>query len=268
MKKALLYSMSLVLALSLVACGHDQTDQQISEPDPATASSQADASTPEPGNIQQIKQVGAGDKAGDTEQQELSGDTLLEYFKLAYEGSSSYTSGMDTEESIQFELEVLRARVFYDNVRLPYDYEAQYREWRPKDTPPAPAIEESSKQKVEQQKVDQQQVEQQQVEQQQEVATQQSEPKVNTDTQVTQQSNSSTSTYVDEEGRPVDENGLGIDRYHGFSTYTEWIDSLQQKYPDISRSELEKKFPDTATGYVEQEVLEQSYKDNVLGHHN
>jgi len=249
-KKAIIYGLCLSLTFSLlVGCGGRQTQEPQGPQEPEQ-------------EIQQLKQATTDDKAEDTdtEQQELSGDKLLEYFELAYEGSSSYTSGMDTEESIQFELEVIRARVFYDNVRLPSDYEVQYREWRPKDTPPAPAIEESSKQEVTDQ--------QQEVEQQQKADHQQSEPKVNTDTQVTQQSNSSTPTYVDEEGRPVDENGLGIDRYHGFSTYVEWIDSLQQKYPDISRSELEKKFPDTATGYVDQDVLEQSYKDNLLGHHN
>lgn len=247
-KKAIIYGLCLSLTFSLlVGCGGRQT-QEPQEPEPEQ-------------EVQQVKQATTDDKAEDTdtEQQELSGDKLLEYFELAYGGSSEYTSGMDTEESIQFELEVLRARVFYDDVRLPSDYEVQYREWRPKDTPPAPAIEEPPKQEVDHQKI----------EQQQEVVTQQqSESKVSTDTQVTQQSNSSTPTYVDEEGRPVDENGLGIDFYHGFSTYVEWIDSLQQKYPDISRSELEKKFPDTATGYVDQDVLEQSYKDDVLGHHN
>lgn len=48
MKKALLYSLSLALLLSLAACHKPQADQQEpSQPDPATTSVPADVSTPE-----------------------------------------------------------------------------------------------------------------------------------------------------------------------------------------------------------------------------
>jgi len=233
-KKAIIYGLCLSLAFSLVGCGGQQA-QEPQEPEQ---------------DIQQVKQVTTDDKAENTdnEQQELSGDTLISYFELAYEGSSSYTSGMETEESIQFELEVIRARVFYDNVRLPYDYEVQYREWRPKDTPPA--IEESSKQEVTDQ---QQEVEQQKTEQQ-------SEPKVNTNTQVTQ-------TPVESTPPPVS-SGSGQDRYDGYSTYSEYIDSIQREFPDIPRSELERKFPDTANSQLDEESYYKDIASDPFNHHN
>lgn len=49
MKKALIYSLSLALLLSLTACHKPQADQQEpSQPEPATTSTPADVSTPEP----------------------------------------------------------------------------------------------------------------------------------------------------------------------------------------------------------------------------
>lgn len=49
MKKALLYSLSLALLLSLAACHKPQTNQQEpSQPEPAATSAPADVSTPEP----------------------------------------------------------------------------------------------------------------------------------------------------------------------------------------------------------------------------
>jgi len=48
MKKALLYGLTLALALTLIACGHNKPNQETTEPDPAATSSQADVSTPEP----------------------------------------------------------------------------------------------------------------------------------------------------------------------------------------------------------------------------
>ncbi len=47
MKKALIYSLSLALILSLTACGHQEPQQENTPPDPAVTSTQPDISTPE-----------------------------------------------------------------------------------------------------------------------------------------------------------------------------------------------------------------------------
>ncbi len=48
MKKALIYSLSLALILSLAACGQQEPQQENSPPDPAVISAPPDISTPEP----------------------------------------------------------------------------------------------------------------------------------------------------------------------------------------------------------------------------
>ncbi len=48
MKKALIYSLSLALILSLAACGQQEPQQENTPPDPAVTSTQPDISTPEP----------------------------------------------------------------------------------------------------------------------------------------------------------------------------------------------------------------------------
>lgn len=48
MKKALLYGLTLALALTLIVCGHNKPDQQTTDPNPAATSNQAVVSTPEP----------------------------------------------------------------------------------------------------------------------------------------------------------------------------------------------------------------------------
>lgn len=71
MKKALLYSLSLALLLSLAACNKPQTEQQdTSQPDPAATSTPADASTPEPETPVTPEQL-----SNKQEQDEVSEDT-------------------------------------------------------------------------------------------------------------------------------------------------------------------------------------------------
>ncbi len=48
MKKALIYSLSLALILSLAACGQQEPQQENTPPDPAVISTPPDISTPEP----------------------------------------------------------------------------------------------------------------------------------------------------------------------------------------------------------------------------
>lgn len=48
MKKALIYSLSLALIISLTACGQQEPQQEPTSPDPTVTSTQPDISTPEP----------------------------------------------------------------------------------------------------------------------------------------------------------------------------------------------------------------------------
>lgn len=68
-----------------------------------------------------------------TEPQELSGDELHNYFQLAYDSGAALEG--DLEARIAGELDILVSLVDADEaVKLPADYESQYRAWRPAET--------------------------------------------------------------------------------------------------------------------------------------
>lgn len=126
MKKALIYSLSLVLLLSLTACHRAQADQpDASQPDPAAVSTPADVSTPEPEKPAAPEQLSS--KAGLSE---ITHDELLNVFQQEYDTSKDLYHS-DSEDTIQGELLAIQITVEGMEKALPSDYEAQYRAWRP-----------------------------------------------------------------------------------------------------------------------------------------
>lgn len=119
MKKALIYSLSLALLLSLTACHRAQAGQ----PDPAAASTPADVSAPEPEKSTTPEQL------SDKQLPEITHDELLEVFQEEYDISKSIFNS-DDEETIRSELEMIKIVVENMDKTLPSDYEAQYRAWR------------------------------------------------------------------------------------------------------------------------------------------
>lgn len=123
MKKALIYSLSLALLLSLTACHRAQVDQpDTNQPEPAAVSTQADVSTPKPATPEQL--------SSKAELQEISHDELIEVFEKEYEISKGVYNS-DSEDTIQGELLAIQFTVDSMDKSLPSDYEAQYRAWRP-----------------------------------------------------------------------------------------------------------------------------------------
>lgn len=123
MKKALIYSLSLALLLSLTACHRAQAEQQdASQPGPAAVSTPADVSTPEPATPEQLSS-----KAGLSE---ITHDELLNVFQQEYDTSKGLYHS-DSEDTIQGELLAIQITVEGMEKALPSDYEAQYRAWRP-----------------------------------------------------------------------------------------------------------------------------------------
>ena len=82
MKKALLYALTLALALSLTACGQPKTEQP-TPPAPST-SAPVDTSTPEPiATPEPIKDTTPEPETNEVK--ELSGTELIEYFQKVYD---------------------------------------------------------------------------------------------------------------------------------------------------------------------------------------
>lgn len=69
------------------------------------------------------------------EKQELSGDALIEYFQKVYDIHTDIHTSTTAEGLIQEELDFLVSLVDSDGEKLPSDYEAQYRAWRPESLP-------------------------------------------------------------------------------------------------------------------------------------
>lgn len=126
MKKALIYSLSLALLLSLTACHRAQADQpDASQPDPAAVSTPADVSTPEPEKPAAPEQL-----SSKTGLSEITHDELLNVFQQEYDTSKDLYHS-DSEDTIQGELLAIQITVEGMGKALPSDYEAQYRAWRP-----------------------------------------------------------------------------------------------------------------------------------------
>ena len=126
-QKVLISGLSLLLTFSLAGCGGQQTQQEPQEPKQ---------------EVQQTEPIMTSDNApeqlsNDREQQELSGDELIEYFQLVYNTCSVLDTSY-TEEQIVIELDMLVSFCDTDGKKLPSDYEQQYRAWRPAETEQTP----------------------------------------------------------------------------------------------------------------------------------
>lgn len=128
MKKALLYALTLTLALSLTACGQPKAEQP-TDPTPSTSAPEPIA-TPEP-----IKDTTPEPEPNEVK--ELSGTELLEYFQKVYDICQEIHISTTLDGLINEELEFLVGLVESDGYTLPSDYEAQYRAWRPETDFPA-----------------------------------------------------------------------------------------------------------------------------------
>ena len=135
MKKALLYALTLALALSLTACGQPKAEQP-TPPAPST-SAPVDTSTPEPIATPEPIRDTAPKPTEDAQPpedgqalEELSHDELIAIFEQVYEVSKEVNNS-DSEETIRNELLMIEVTASCDNKSLPSDYEDQYREWRP-----------------------------------------------------------------------------------------------------------------------------------------
>lgn len=249
MKRALIYSLSLALLLSLTACHRAQAEQQdTNQPEPAAVSTPADISTPEPEKPAAPEQLSS--KAEQTEPEELSGEALTHYFKLAYDGSKAYVSGLSTEEAIDWEIDVLGIRAQNENQRLPDDYRDQYRAWRPVDEASATAasttqqVSDTTKNQTQNQNQNQGSTQQQQ----QQSQTQTQSPQ-NQGTPQQSKSSSSSDAY---------------DPYDGYGSYNAYIDHICQELPQLSREEIIQRFPDPATGKLGEATID-VWKEGLLG---
>ena len=158
----------------------------------------------------------------DGEQQELSGDALIEYFKLAYGTSDGISYLKTADEKMDFEVEVLSIRADNEGQKLPADYADQYRAWRPVEEEPAA-----------------------------ESTAQQVSDAVQNQTQTQNQSQGSTQQQQQNQGttQPAKPNNSDeYDPYDGQGSYEAYIDYICQQFPDLSREEIIRLFPDPATG--------------------
>lgn len=122
-QKVLISGLSLLLTFSLAGCGGQEAQQEPQELKQ---------------EVQQTEPIMTSDNApeqlsNDREQQELSGDELIEYFQLVYNTCSVLDTSY-TEEQIAIELDMLVSFCDTDGKKLPSDYEQQYRAWRPTET--------------------------------------------------------------------------------------------------------------------------------------
>lgn len=225
MKKALLYALTLALALSLTACGQPKAEQP-PDPTPSTSapvdtSTQEPAATPEP-----VKDTTP--EPTENEVKELSGAELLEYFQLSYDTVNDIMPSKSTDEKISYEIIFLEERTESDGYTLPSDYEAQYKAWRPETDFPADT-------------------QGQQVSNTQQVSDQQNKPAG----EQTQKPSSGGQTQ--QQPQPSQPSG-GPDIYRGYGSYEAMIDAICEKYPDFSREEVMDRNPDLAGIYVDKEA--------------
>lgn len=157
----------------------------------------------------------------DGEQQELSGDALIEYFKLAYGASDGISYLKTADEKMDFEVEVLSIRADNEGQKLPADYADQYRAWRPVEEEPAEAS-----------------------------TTQQVSDAAQNQTQTQNQSQGSTQQQQQNQGtaQPAKPNTSDeYDPYDGYGSYEAYIDHICEVLPYVSREEIIRRNPDPAT---------------------
>ena len=116
MKTALLYALTLALALSLTACGQPKAEQP-TDPVPST-SAPVDTSTQEPAaTLEPIKDTTPEPEPNEVK--ELSGTELLEYFQKVYDICQEIHISTTLDGLINEELEFLVGLVESDVTRPP-----------------------------------------------------------------------------------------------------------------------------------------------------
>lgn len=235
MKKALLYALTLALALSLTACGQPKTEQP-TDPAPST-SAPVDTSTQEPAAAPEpIKDTTPAPEPNEVK--ELSGAELLEYFQKVYDICQEIHISTTLDGLINEELEFLVGLVESDGYTLPSDYEAQYKAWRPETNFPADT-------------------QGQQVSNTQQVSDQQNKPAG----EQTQKPSSGGQTQ--QQPQPSQPSG-GPDIYDGYGSYEAMIDAICKKYPELSREEIIDRNPDLSKTYVDWEQAAREAEEGLL----
>lgn len=124
--KYLALGLSALLALSLVSCGGQQTQEP---QEPKQEIQQAEPISAQP--VVAPEEVKREIVPTASEQlQEINHDELIEVFEKEYELSKGVYNS-DSEDTIQGELLAIQFTVDSMDKSLPSDYEAQYRAWRP-----------------------------------------------------------------------------------------------------------------------------------------
>ena len=235
MKTALLYALTLALALSLTACGQPKTEQP-TDPAPST-SAPVDTSTQEPAAAPEpIKDTTPAPEPNEVK--ELSGAELLEYFQKVYDICQEIHISTTLDGLINEELEFLVGLVESDGYTLPSDYEAQYKAWRPETDFPADT-------------------QGQQVSNTQQVSDQQNKPAG----EQTQKPSSGGQTQ--QQPQPSQPSG-GPDIYDGYGSYEAMIDAICKKYPELSREEIIDRNPDLSKTYVDWEQAAREAEEGLL----
>lgn len=229
MKKALIYTLSLALVLSLTAC-HKSEPEQPTEPTTTPAATSESAQEPNPpeqlSSKDQQDNVGLiEDNTQAPEPEELSGDALIAFFKLAYKTSDGISYLETLDEKIDFEIEVLEIRAKDENKILPADYADQYRAWRPVEEAPATSTDQQVSDTIKNQNKTQNQ---------------------NQTTQQQQQSQTQTQGTT-QQAKPSKDNN-DYDPYDGYGSYEAYIDHICEVLPQLSREEILQRFPDPTTG--------------------
>lgn len=243
MRRALIYSLSAALLLvSLSACNQPQdtreTDQ--SEPTQAATSTPEQTTTPE----QLTERTGTTG----TEGQELSGDALISYFQRVYDIISEFHSAETQERLIQEELRFLADLCESDGEKLPADYEAQYRAWRPEGLP-----------------ADIQNQEQQQTGQAQEGNQQQAQPQNPTpNPDKPKPSDGQTQGQQTQQSQTKPTPSPSPDLYQGFGSYEALIDAICKDFPNLSREEIIRRNPDPAGIWVDEEQAARDAEKGLL----
>ena len=214
-QKVLISGLSLLLTFSLASCGSQQAQQEPQEPKQ---------------EVQQTEPIMTSDNApeqlsNDREQQELSGDELIEYFQLVYGTSDGLNYLKTLEEKIDFEIEVLEVRAENENKLLPSDYADQYRAWRP-----VPVEEDPADNQTETSGENQQQTKPSDKGQQ---TAKPSDKGQQQGQQPPQTQEPSSGVY---------------DPYDGYGSYEAYIDHICEVLPNVSREEIIRRNPDPATG--------------------
>ena len=212
MKIVILFMTLVIITGQLVGCAattSESPDVSIQQAEPEKQQKTLDSS--------HVTDAGGNQDMADGEQQELSGDALIEYFKLAYGTSDGISYLKTADEKMDFEVEVLSIRADNEGQKLPADYADQYRAWRPVEEEPAEA---STTQQVSDAAKNQTQTQNQTQQQQNQDAAQPAKP------------------------NPSDE----YDPYDGHGSYEAYIDHICEVLPYVSREEIIHRNPDPATG--------------------